>query len=784
MTEYAPGARRWPLLASVFFVSFTVLSFEVGLTRIFSVMFRYHYAFLAVSGAVCGLGLGGFAWHLLASRERTARLEVGWAALGLALLIPATIILLFGTSLSSLLAARLWAAFIPLLPFGFAGAFLAEVFRRGAAESGRLYQADLAGAALAAVLIVPLIALSGALHLVFVLGALGAMGAVCWALFARNRRLKMVGLVCAILLLAGWPVSVKADFLRLRPLQTGSLDIAKPMLRDLADPGQRARIIDTEWSAYARTDLVRYELPGGNFGLQIFTDGETPAAMVAFDGDLRKVHHLTSILPYFAFHLSPKESLLSIGPGGGMDFLLGSLAGFKKMEGVEISASLVRMVERHKDLNGDVYHRPGVSVAVDDGRSYVRRSREKYNLIVSSLTQTATTGNVGVALVESYIHTREAFADYYDHLTAEGRYALVTQSEYLILRAALTAIEVMKERGISPAEGCKHLLILAAPRGEIAETPYRYLLVWKKTPFSPGEIAFAGRVVSAGLGEMVFIPGQGGAPLLSQVARGETTPEEIYSAGVHEGGTHLNLRPATDERPFFLDLSFGVPKVLKGLLIGSLAAAILYTGILLFLRRRAGEGSRGLKRWLAYFSALGAGFMLVEIPLAQKFILFLGKPTLSLAVILFCLLIGASLGSRLSQGWGVDCLRRKVILAGLVVFLLAGAYGLFLSPLLNLFLAWPLAARLVLPIIFLVPLGIALGIPFPSGLRLISLSWRGEIPWMWGINGMMSVAGSVLAAAGAKIIGFNGCLFCAAVIYGGLVLFLPRGGVVQAEKNG
>jgi len=776
MDEALPRTRRWALPASVFLVSFTALAFEVSLTRVFSVLFRYHYAFLAVSGAVSGLGIGAFAWHLVARRERPPSVISG-LALAFALLIPGSVTLLFRTPLADMMAASLWTAFIPVLPFVFAGAFLAEVFRQRAEESGRLYHADLAGAAVAAILIVPLIGLSGALHLAFLLGGLGAMGAACGAAFYRNRALTWAGLGVGLSLLICWPLAARNDWLQLRPLRGGSTEVVKPMLRDLADPALHARIIDSDWSAYARTDLVRYGSPQSSvIALQIFSDGETPTPMIPFHGDLKAVKYLGAEIQVLAFGLAPRESLLSIGPGGGVDFLLGALTGFKRMDGVEINASLVRMMERHRRINGNIYHRPGVKVTVDDGRSFVRRSQRKYDLIIASLTQTATSGNIGLALVESYIHTQEAFADYSDHLTPNGRFALVTQSGPLILRAAFTAIQVMRDQGVSPSEACRHLLVLAVPPARMSTTPYRYLLVWKKTPVAAAEIAPVLQVVRAGLVQAVFIPGVGGHYLLQQVAAGQANPDDIFSVGLEEGGTRLNLRPATDERPFFLDLSFGVPGVLKALLIGSFGVAVLYNAILLWRRRRA---ARAVRSWLVYFSALGVGFMLVEIPLAQKFILFLGHPTLSLAAIIFYLLIGASLGSRLSQRWPVDEIRRRATTACLVICFLVGVYALFLSRGLNLFLSWPLAARLALPTLFLVPLGIALGVPFPSGLRMMSVSNRRDVPWMLGTNGLMSVVGSTLAAAGAKLIGFNGCLLCAAAIYVGVALCLRLPGLAE-----
>ena len=761
--------------ASVFLVSFAVLAFEVSLTRIFSVLLNYHYVFVAVSGAVCGLGLGGFGWHLL-SREGRRR-EAGFAGLGFALAMPASLALLFGGS--GLIGRHLWAAIVPLLPFTFAGAFLAEVFRSRASESGRLYHADLFGASLAAVLIVPLISLAGALHLVFLLGAVACLATVLWSWQQGRRDLVVIAASCALLLLSSWPASVRSDFLRLPPMTGTSPVVSKAMLREANELGEVRADLDTDWSAYARTDLVRADSPeGGLYALQIYTDGDNPSQMTPYHGDLRTLGILRRELPFLAYDLSPHQSMLSIGPGAGRDFLWGRLARFTQLDGVEINASMAAMMDRYRDLNGDLYHRPGVHVTIEDGRSFVRRSRKQYDLINSTVTQTATAGSAGHALVESYIHTREAFSDYYHHLTPEGRYTLITQSGPAILRAAFTALEVMQQERLSAVEACKHLAVLALPGAEEVATPYRYLLIWKKSALDAGDLKRIGEFVAAGYAEPLFLPGAGESPLLGPIASGKATPEAVLAAGLSDGHQPLNLRPVSDDRPFFLDLSFGVPAVLQWFLLGSFGLAALYSAILLLRRPRAEAHA---PRRLAYFGALGVGFMLVEIPLIQKFILFLGQPTLSLAAILFYLLIGASLGSRRSQAWPLETLPRRVATVALAICLAALASAALLSPTLDALLSLPLSGKVLVMGVFLLPLGMALGIPFPSGLRLMSVGRQEEVPWMWGVNGLMSVVGSTIAAAGAKLIGFNGCLLLAALVYALAALAVPRLVTVEAR---
>ena len=766
-----PARPPWPVYASVFLISFAVLAFEVALTRIFSVLFSYHFVFLAVSGAICGLGVGGFGWHMLGLWVRRESLNAGWAALGFALLMPASIVTLFGAA--SLLSLSPWASLIVLVPFACAGAFLAEAFRQRASDSGRLYQADLAGAAIAAVVVVPLIGFGGALYVVFALGAIAALAAVAWGLVQRHGVLLMASAVTSLLLFIAWPLSAGTGVLQLRPLLRPAEDIEKDLVRQLADT-RTSLVVDTEWTAYARTDFIRYDLADeGIYDLQLYTDGGTSSTMVPFKGDLGQVVFLKADLPYLAFDLSPHGSLLSIGPGGGMDLLWGKLAGFGDIQGVEINDSVARLMDRYRRINGDLYHQPGISVAIEDGRSFVRRTNRQYDLISSSLTQTATTSTVGLSLVESYIHTQQAFEDYYRHLTPNGRYAIVTQRQPLLMRAALTAIAVMQANGISATEACGHLIAAAVPNAETLPSPYRYLLIWKKSPVTAADLAPFLRAARMGTVTPIYLPGVPSDSMLADIARGEMKLAQALSVLVTEDGFPVSIRPVTDDRPFFLDLTPGVPGMLLWFVVVSFGAAAVYSAALLARRGRTREKPHG---WVLYFGALGVGFMLVEIPLIQKLILLLGRPILSLTAILFYLLIGASVGSRISQSWPLDGLHRRVGVTGLVICTLALLYSAALGSVVNAALPLPLFAKLILLGLLALPVGLALGIPFPSGLRLMSRDWQAEIPWMWGVNGLMSVVGSGLAVATAKLVGFNACLLTAAAIYAAVGASMLRAG--------
>jgi hypothetical protein len=283
------------------------------------------------------------------------------------------------------------------------------------------------------------------------------------------------------------------------------------------------------------------------------------------------------------------------------------------------------------------------------------------------------------------------------------------------------------------------------------------------------DLAAARDRIAAGAAAPLFLPGGGGTSLLCQIERGEVDVDTIFAAGVVFEGVRANVRPATDDRPFFLDLSFGIPGFLEWLVLASGAVVLIYSGV--FLARR-GPRTRPVHGWLLYFAALGAGFMMIEIPLIQKLVLFLGHPTTSLAAILFCLLGGASLGSQLSQRWHPDNLARYASYASLLVVAAIALHLVALPPVLALLQPAPLAARLLVLALSVLPLGVVLGVPFPSGIRLMASDLAPEIPWMWGVNGVMSVVGSTLAAVGAKFIGFSGSLIIGAAIYGAVALGL------------
>jgi hypothetical protein len=164
---------------------------------------------------------------------------------------------------------------------------------------------------------------------------------------------------------------------------------------------------------------------------------------------------------------------------------------------------------------------------------------------------------------------------------------------------------------------------------------------------------------------------------------------------------------------------------------------------------------------LLYFVALGLGYILVEIALIQRFVLFLGHPTYALTVVVFLMLLASGAGSASSQRLLAKTTRVRPVLA--VIALWVGAYIIAVPRVLGTLVGLPFPAKLLISGLLLAPLGFAMGMPFPTGLRQIADG--STIEWAWAMNAASSVLGSVLAMVVAIQFGLNAALAGGAAAY-------------------
>ncbi len=860
MSDRARGELATVLYCAVGLVACGVLVLEISLTRVLSVLLRFHFVFLVISAAILGFGLGGMASlsSIRALRERVGDRRVLVAlALAAAVSVPLALFLVFRTPLSQRIFHPLLVPAASIGPFFLCGAFISYAFDRAVKLAGKVYFADLLGAAtgsLAVILVLNALgginaALAASLFLVAGAAAL-ALGSGCSGRIATA----VVAVGCVAVLVANTGervIGLSALDLSEADLSTGSV---KPLFSpvELGSAELGSRIVATDWNAFARTDVVSNE---GDPTLYVYTDGDVPTNMLHYDGTPESVRDAAEMIGFAGIVAGPRESVLFIGPGGGLDMHMGWQAGVERMVGVELNPSIPSLMYDFRDLNGGIYAMEGVSLYVDEGRSFIRRRGDRYDVIYTALTKTATTQASGLTLVESHVFTGEAFRDYLEHLTPGGRIVVVLDGETIVRRALLTAVQALIERGETTSEAMRHCALVALPRpdrslqvlADIADEhnldgaalragargiatdsslwwtgPYSHMLIVTKEPLDEagaralrdvftrpwldlGDFRARARydrflgVVASELSDRIGEKGlsdEERARILETRAREMRGLETLYLPFEREKHEGLNmlasgsksvaeyaesrpqaLEPVRDDRPFFIALTRGLNPLLKRLTYIPVGAILL--GLLIFgacvgrsaLRGHARVGEHGAA--FGYFALLGVGFMLLEVPLSQKLVLFLGYPTLTLSVVVFSLLLGGGLGSLWSQRRAEADLASTVRLAALVAAALGALHALAIPSLLTALQGLPVFARSLVAVALVIPLGMALGVPFPAGMRMASSVLPGLAPKLWGVNGILSTAGTVLAMLGGRYLGFTRTLLVGCGVYLLVTLLAP-----------
>lgn len=795
-------------LAGIFLLSLSLLMLEITLTRVFSVTMWYHFAFMSISLALLGGAVGGI-WAYLASRRWGRGALYPWRA-RIALLFAVATVATFVlyTNLRFWGGAGAWEAFTPqgmgmlilvyldlALPFFLGGLCLAVAMSEWAESISVVYFSDLIGAS--AGCIVSVIALSqlGGPNTMIAIGVVGGLAALMFALSSAQRRWQAASVVvmagCAALLAA----NVSGNFIRVVSTKTSGEGApeAKPQV-ERWNSFSRVTVYPEEWGTFGWGMSSVYQGPLSRF-LLILIDTAAGTPIQKFDGDLASVDFLRYDVTSLAHYVRPNGRVLIIGPGGGRDVLAALVFGQPEIVGVEINPIIVDLVRsRFGEYAGRVYDRPGVSVVVDEARNYISRSSDKYDVIQASLIDTwAATSAGAFALSENSLYTEEAFRSYYDHLSDDGlltvtRWYLPDSPGETLRLVSLGLASWQKAGAVDPRRSV--IVVANLPSRERSEGAATMLL--KKTPFTPQEVATVERVAAEMRFSIVYAPGLSSQGEVSALVN---APDWAAFWRTYP----VDISPTTDDRPFFFNL-FRLGETLDPKLIGPSGvyrrglealqilgrlllvtagiSALFILGPLLLFERRALR-TRGRTPFLLYFASLGAGFMLIEIPIVQRFILFLGHPIYALAVVLFSLLFFGGLGSYSTRGVTPDRVAARLSwsIPALVIVSLLNAYAA--PPVLDALLPLPLAGRVAVSAALLAPLGLLMGMPFPMGIKAVSEQAGEIVPWVWGVNGATSVVGSVLAVTLSIQFGFRAALVVGTVVYFFALLLARR---MRAER--
>jgi len=804
------------LLLGVFLISMGALALEVVLTRIFSVTMWYHFAFLAISMALMGSAVAGVLLYFFPrlTTPDAAQKWIGRASAALAIAVPIIFLIYLRIPFRPVLMNREgafsfeqlgWLALIYILlsvPFFLSGSVLALSLAGWPNEAGKIYAADLIGAAIGCVVSIVALANLGGVNALFLLSVILALAASAFV-YGRRRWPLIAGL--AILITGGLLVS----------------NLASPWVRIVVNKagGEEPPITYEKWNVHSRVTVYEPAVYPFFWGISPDKWEETIAAgghwdhalllidavagtpIQSFDGDLSSVQFLRNDLTAIPYHLLNDPVTLIIGPGGGRDVLSALASGAPHVTAVEVNPAVVEAVKGpFAEFAGHLYSRPDVDVVVADARGYIDRSRGGYDLIQASLIDTWAAGGSGAfALSENSLYTKEAFTSYFDHLSDNG---MLSISRWYLpgrpaetLRLAATGLAGWEAAGVQDARD--HIAVIAMLDPARAQTEGLSTTLFKREPFTPQEVARLQEIATEYGFQVIYAPG---------LAPFEEVGEFIANPN-HEAfikAYPLDISPATDNRPFFFNLvllgdlldpalsgsgvyrtSMEAIYILFAVIGITAAISVLFILVPLWVGTKRRNLERPSMPTLAYFGALGLAFMIVEIPTMQMLTVYLGQPVYSLAVVLFSILLFSGLGSWWSGRWTPERVvgNMRYIFPALIVFLLIHATAS--SAILERTLQYGLVVRLIVTVILLSVLGFMMGIPFPVGIRRAGRFKSSIVPWLWGINGVTSVLGSATATALSIHIGFHLTLVVAILIYasaGLLFLYMARDTELEGES--
>jgi hypothetical protein len=785
---------------ALFLVSANLILWEVLLTRIYSTILFYHFAFMAVSVSMFGLTLGAVLVFLKPPSKENLESRLGWLALATALATSLAIIAqLFmplipdetGVPASYMIVTYILSA----LPFVPGGAFICVALTRFDGV-GVLYAADLAGAAAGCVLMPLIIVALNGPGAVLAAGALSCLAA---ALVWRKNTIQLAGVALglAVALIIAAQVNVSTHWLRVRYQHAGAAPQAPyeawnafSRIVVIPNPGDQAFGWGIDPEILAKLPPVKQRW------LSIDSGAGTP--LTHFTGDLKELNHLRYDVTGVAHRLRSDADVCVIGPGGGRDLLTALAYKQHSVLGIEVNPNIVNAVNViFGEYTGHLDQRKDVGFIVDDGRSALQRTDKRFDIIQASFVDTvAATAAGAYAFTENGLYTVEAWEMFMQRLKPRGMlsfsrfYYGATTWPVEIYRLVALASETLRQRGVK--DPSQHIILIRNRLGNSPTDKIATLLV-SPDPFSAEDVARSRETCKELLGEIALGPGISLDPNFAFL--------QSSSAAEQRARYPLDVTATFDDRPYFFFHSrlsdvlsgkqvegfggsaFNLPAVR---MLVTLTLTVLALGAALILipaflmRGKSGAGARtGPLAIPIYFAAIGVAFMFVEIGLIQRLSLFLGHPIYGFTVVLFGLLLSGGLGAlisdRLLGSMSPERQWRILALAALIIFVVE----LLSSIILKTYIGESTPLRIVLTLALICPTASFMGFGFPMGMALARVHKDSRTAWFWAINGATSVIGSVLAMLCSIELGIRAAIFTGLAIY---ILAAVLHGVAAARK--
>jgi predicted membrane-bound spermidine synthase len=772
-----------------FLIAFATLALEITITRLLSVTGWYYLAFFAISTAMLGMTAGATLVYLKPQwfvgekmGENVARFAAGFA-----FIIPVSLVLLCITPLVLVksfmsIFSLLLTTFACSLPFFFSGVVVTVVLTRYDLPVGKLYASDLLGASLGCLFVLGGLEVFDAPSLILLCTPLGILSAFCFGLGGASRRLRRIA-ASAVPLLILMALLNSTTLYGIRPLYAkGKLSL--PGYIEKWNSFSRVRVEEREEGTpfyWGMSPVAPKDIQISQYRMNI--DGSAGTVMQKFStmGDIDHLRYDVTNVAYFLRH---QGGACIIGVGAGRDVQSAILFGQKNVLGIELNPIFINLLEKQfRDFAG-IAGREGVRLVVDDARSYLSTSEEKFAVIQMSMIDTwAATGAGAFSLSENALYTEEAWDVFFRRLSDDGIFTVSRWHNPDDLgetgRVVSLAMASLLRMGITSPE--KHLAMVT--------TSNISTLLLCRRPFDESDIAALKDVSSSLQEDLTFVPG---APPKNPVLRqtlAATTLEGLQRA---VAGSLYNFDPPTDEDPYFFNmlrlrniipLINSQPGTVRGniiattMLLALIFSLLVLTVLTVIIPVAAGSraerigGRRGAILWPAafYFSLIGAGFMCIEIGLIQRLSVFLGHPIYALGVLLSTIIASAGIGSYLSARLPMEK-ARWLIGCAMVTSAAVLVDQAILRVVVSSMITSPILIKICLSVVTIFPLGVLLGFFFPSGMRIVRSIARAETAWYWALNGVFGVLFSALAVFFSIYLGISTNMYIGAGCYLGIVV--------------
>ena len=771
-------------------VTAATLFVEIVITRVFSLTLWYHFGFVAISLAMMGMAGGAMCVYLRRERYTAERSIAEMARLTV----------LFAVSVTAAYIMNLGIAFTPSfhpaslvslvlivgswgVPFFLSGMVVSIALTRVPLPVGKLYAADLVGAAAGCLAVQPALAhfgppasLAGAGVLLILAARYAARAAGQDPSEPALRSNGALVTLAAFALVAGaypglfepkwckgkWDHPYEKSFWN----AISRVAIWAPEVKDDLEDGSRAPM-----SQYPPVTVRAAE-----------TDAFIKTWFVGYNGKPEDFGWVAWRLTNIANHLRTGRMAV-IGSGGGIDVQAALVMGQQQVTGIELNPVLNALLRQdYAAFTGDIAHDPRVRLVTDEARNWIERSGEKFDVIQTSFIDTqAATAAGAFALAENTLYTDEAWSTYLRHLTPHGLFGVIRWHWYAdpmeTYRLVTLARAAVGRAGADDPGRCVAVLAEGLG-GDLGKC----MVLVSPSALSDADCRKLDELCRTYGFELLYSP---------------TSPKEPYASLLDpqrgpqwESSYHLNIAPPTDDQAYFFfmvrlrdmlsphrfrqiwsstawPLHMCVLAMFTLLFLGvSLAAgAVALTLVPLYRREGRGLWRRGDLSGALYFAAIGVGFMLVEMGVMQRTGIALGHPLYGLQVTLFSLLLGSGVGSLLSASLK-GSLRRQA--RGLLLATAAMATGIALAvgPVCVRLAGAPQMTRLVTVGALVAVVGLFMGTAFPVGLTVARVRGREDIlPWLWGVNGVCSVLGAFAGTAVGIVAGAQATMLAGAVAY-------------------